>query len=75
MDCLQGLAVGPFGKTEHGPLSVVEPVGDVSHLILVLNGKIELMGRGDLGGRRTWRIVTIEEQGHDTTIVTGTVLC
>ena len=60
----QRLSVRSLGETEHRALFVIEPIGDVADLVLVLNGKIELVGGGDVDSRCARRFVSIKEQGH-----------
>ena len=55
----QRLSVRPLGETKHGPFVIVEPIGDVTNVVLVLNGKVEFVRSGDVGGRRTRRLVSI----------------
>ena len=58
---LQGLSVGTFGETEDRPFLVIEPIRDVTDLVSLLNGKIEFVRGGDIGGRRARRLVSIQE--------------
>ena len=64
MDGFQGLPVGPLGEAEHRAFLVIEPVRDVTNLVLVLDGKVELVRGGDVGGCRSRGDVTVQEQGH-----------
>lgn len=61
---LQGLSVGSLGQTKDRPFLVIEPIRDITDLVFVLDGKIELVRGGDVDGRRARRLVSIKEQGH-----------
>ena len=71
----QRLSVRPLGETEHGPFVIVEPVGDVTNLVLVLNSQVEFVRGGDVGSSRTGRLVSIEEQGHARKANSGAIPC
>ena len=58
--------VAPFSKAEDCPVVLVEPVRDVAHAVLVLDGEVELVCSCDLGGRRAGDLVAVEEQCHAT---------
>ena len=64
VDRFQRLAVRPFGETKHGPFAVIEPIRHVTHLVLVLDSEVELMGGSDVGSLGTRRLVSIKEQRH-----------
>ena len=60
----QRLSIRPLGETKHVPSVFIEPISDITDLVLVLNGKVEFVRGGDVDGRRTRRLVSIKEQGH-----------
>jgi hypothetical protein len=75
MDSFHGFTVGTLGETERGSIIVIEPIRDVADSVVLLNRKIEFVGRGDLGRCHPRYVVAIKEQGHDAMLVTPGTSC
>jgi len=75
VDGLQRLTIRTFGETEDGPVVVIEPIGDVTDPVSLLNGQIELVGRCDVGGCCARGIVPIQEERHTSRLATPTSRC
>ena len=65
----QGLSVRPLGETKHGLFVCIEPIRDVTNVVLFLNSKVEFVCRRNVDSGRTRRLVSVKEQGHAERII------